>query len=342
MLKKYREGKATEEEILIIEQWYRSLGKDNAGDTEIENLNVSGERIWNNIEAQRSTEAAQPSKARFHMLPLFRIAVAATIVGVVVIASLWILSNKSKTKQLVSGSNSDRQLVIKENRSDTVIKINLPDGSLVQLEPHARIMYPGSFASNGREVHLEGNAFFDVEKNPSLPFNVYSDKLVTQVLGTSFYIKTDKVSNKIEVSVRTGKVSVYERGRDELSQRTGRKMNNSGVVITPNQKVTYYPELHHFITSIVEKPEVVDSSTMNANRNVFVFEDAKVSKVLEQLEKTYNISFVIENDNLGNCRFTGDIQKQDLFSKLDILSVSLGIDYEVKGTIILLKGNHCN
>ena len=85
----------------------------------------------------------------------------------------------------------------------------------------------------------------------------------------------------------------------------------------------------------------VDGSAAT-DKSSFVFEDTRLAEVLDELEKTYHISFVVENDNLKNCPFTGDVRQQDLFSKLDLICMSIGIDYEVKGTNILLRGNGCN
>jgi ferric-dicitrate binding protein FerR (iron transport regulator) len=57
---------------------------------------------------------------------------------------------------------------------------------------------------------------------------VHTGDLVTEVLGTSFTIKSYENSKSI-VLVRTGKVSVYERKNEEKQKR-------NGVILTPNKK----------------------------------------------------------------------------------------------------------
>jgi hypothetical protein len=99
-------------------------------------------------------------------------------------------------------------------------------------------------------VYLEGEALFTVSKNPNRPFFVYNNQIVTQVLGTSFTVQNK--NGKIEVAVKTGRVAVYENGEQINLNEVEQKSN--GVIITPNQKVTYYQQERHFVTSIVDQP----------------------------------------------------------------------------------------
>ncbi|HEY0897026.1 MAG TPA: hypothetical protein VGE15_10790, partial [Sphingobacteriaceae bacterium] len=48
--------------------------------------------------------------------------------------------------------------------------VNLADGSSILLSPGSRITYPISFTNlQSREVTLDGEAFFDIKKDPSKP-----------------------------------------------------------------------------------------------------------------------------------------------------------------------------
>jgi hypothetical protein len=70
----------------------------------------------------------------------------------------------------------------------------------------------------------------------------------------------------------------------------------------------------------------------------FNYHEARVAKVLEDLEKTYELEIVMENEKIKNCLFTGDLTDENLFNKLEGICLVFGADYEVKGTKILLKG----
>lgn len=82
----------------------------------------------------------------------------------------------------------------------------LPDGTHVRLNADSKLKFPASFPDSTREIHLSGEAFFDVRKNPGSPFIVFAGNLKTQVLGTSFNIKSYE-NEPVQASVVTGKVS---------------------------------------------------------------------------------------------------------------------------------------
>jgi hypothetical protein len=212
--------------------------------------------------------------------------------------------------------------------------IVLTDSSIVQLQPGAAVSYPKTFAANRREVYLEGAAFFKVTKNPARPFLVYTGTIVTQVLGTSFTVK--RMDNHFEVTVLTGKVAVYEEGNKQLH-------NKGGVVITPNEKVTYYSENHHFITSLVDNPVVVAKSDDSiAVKEPFNFDETPVLRIIQQLEETYAVQIITGNDKINHCLFSGNISGQSLYSMLDIICQAIGANYEIRGTSIILTGNGCD
>ena len=168
-------------------------------------------------------------------------------------------------------------------------------------------------------------------KNNPLVFFVYNNQIVTQVLGTSFTVKNK--NGKIEVEVKTGRVAVYENGEQINLNEVEQKSN--GVIITPNQKVTYYQQERHFVTSIVDQPAPAQKETTQpVIANYFKYNETPVSKVLKDLEDTYELEIVLENEKIKNCLFTGDLSNQNMFNKLESICVAFSSSYEIKGTRI--------
>src|SRR5690606_35590754 len=66
--------------------------------------------------------------------------------------------------------------------------VQLADGSKVWLNSGSTLKYQNSFGINNRELLLTGEAFFEVEKNPDLPFKVKTSEIDNIALGTQFNV----------------------------------------------------------------------------------------------------------------------------------------------------------
>jgi hypothetical protein len=271
---------------------------------------------------------------------------AASVLVVCLSAAALFLSKKNSAAELVAVKEEVKgeMFVNKENNGEKAERFQLEDGSFITLKPGSSVKYPEHFSADKRDVYLSGEAFFEITKNASKPFFVYNRNLVTHVLGTSFNIKTDEHNKKIEVSVVTGKVEVYERddNADEIKQR-----KNKGLIITPNQKVIYEEENKTFDATLVDVPlpiaaykDSVQVAPVKAP-SAFIFESERFESIIKALQITYGVNIEVEDENINNCLFTGDITDQNLYKKLDILCQSLNDTYEVKGTSILIRGKGC-
>lgn len=296
---------------------------------------IAQEIVRNIYKSEKNTAKILPLKQKPKQL--WRWMAAASLI--LIAASLYFFSfNNSKTKERFA-SLIPASTVIKENTSDTSQQIILSDGSTVTLNSKSIIHYPVNFNAAQREVYLEGAAFFQVAKNPEKPFLVYYNNIITKVLGTSFTINTNQKTGNIEVSVKTGRVQVYE--NEKIIK------NNSdahSVIVTPNQKAIYQIDKRLLETSLADKPELIRNNESNSPEKeikAFVYEQEKVGKIFKQLEKAYGIEIIMENANLNNCVFTGDVTSQDLFTKLKIICLTTNSSFEVNGTKILIKGKGC-
>ena len=208
----------------------------------------------------------------------------------------------------------------------------MEDGTIICLHPGSKTSFPKHFNKDKREVYLEGEAFFKVSKNPTRPFFVYNNQVVTRVLGTSFIVKT--FGEQTEVIVKTGRVAVYKN-----NQHANR---SDQVIITPNEKVVYDNKRKDFVISLVKDPLIiVTEGAVENNQSVqFAFDDMPLNSVLSVLEKAYGIQIMMENEKLNSRLMTGDISGHTFFNKLELICQSIGASYEVKGTVVWIKGGH--
>lgn len=332
LLQRYVEGKSTAEEKDLIEQWYELLGDDELPAIQESELMQIESRLWDKIKPR----VAEPAIIRpLYTKTWFKWSVAAAIVLCISLTFLWNdHSSRDNIYAAVPGFYKEQT-----NKSGKPVSVTLEDGTVITLENGSGIKYPEHFAAEKREVYLNGNAFFNVSKNPNRPFYVYSTKIVTHVLGTSFKITTSENGTISEVAVRTGRVEVYE-NTDAKDKSFSKKTN--GVVLTPNQKVTYSKKENHFETSLVEAPVPVLTAKDSSSKIIsFTFDDTPLAVVLSSISREYGIDIMVESDNLNNCPFTGEIKEQDLYTKLDIICQVIKASYEIKGTTILIRGKGC-
>jgi transmembrane sensor len=329
LLKRYTDGKCSLEEIEKVNQWFTKIADDNLELNEFEKSHVS-ERILAKIRQKLpSASPGRPVKRNF--VPTM-LKVAASIL-LVAVAGYYLLPEALSVKPSEAAqSTSTSESVQVRNTADKVLAVALPDSSVVSLEPGAEISYASDWSSPKREVRLIGEAFFDVVKDSKRPFYVYGGDVVTKVLGTSFTVKAAKDAESIEVSVRTGKVSVYEGTQQAHSVK-------SGVILTPNEKVEFFVSDKHWVTSLVQEPKPLPTSNKEVD---FVFSDAPLNRIMTSIEQTYSIDIIVENEPAYSaCTFTGDVSMMELYDLLDVICKSTGTNYEVKGTKILISGTGC-
>ncbi len=335
LLKRYVEGKCSDEEKHLIDQWYQLLDDSSLMPVSETEMDAIEERLWNKIHNKINKKNKNINIKVYPII--FKISVAAVLIALIGLGIYYLMPSKKFSENYKAVTNIEGLEHIK-NETTTNKKVVLEDGSSITLQPGAAIAFPKKFRADKREVFLNGIAYFKVSKNAERPFYVYDDNIITQVLGTSFYIR--KINQQIEVDVLTGRVAVFENNNIK-DNKTGK---TNGVVITPNQKVTYTSN-HQFITSLVENPVPVPVEKKE-DKNIpvvkFLYDDALVSRVLNDLQQQYKIEFIVENEKINQCSFTGDITEQTLYNKLDLLCQAIQANYEIRGTSIVIDGKGCN
>ncbi|GAB3985505.1 FecR family protein [Spirosoma daeguense] len=335
LLAKFLRGECSDEERVLLDQWYASLDTESQSVSEQEKALLLA-RNWDALRSRTVAQTpAQP--VRFWWRPVWAAA------AVVVLASglAWYFLSQPAAlnripNQMASGVRS-LTLTKRVNTSEQPERITLSDGSVVTLQPGSQIQYPQPFSGAKREVTLVGEAFFDVQKNPQKPFFVYANDLVTKVLGTSFRVKAYPNDRDVTVAVRTGRVSVYS---PKLATQTKASADPEtiGVVLAPNQQVTFQGLEQRLVKTLVEKPVML---IPKAEQTSFTFQNAPVSSILTAIEKTYGIDVVYDEDILANCFITTALDQEDLYGKLTIICKLMGATYKVIDAQIVITGPGC-
>ncbi|WP_460960741.1 FecR family protein [Spirosoma litoris] len=327
LLTKYQNGEASDSERTQVEAWYDAL------DAEAElTRSASDKRAFIEHYWQQLAEQIRPStNVRAMPIGLYRLAAAAVLVLGIGLSWYFLMNPGRETDSgRLTAQTGKLELVRKTNESDQPIRVALSDGSVITLKPGSQVQYPSMFTGNRREVQLNGEAFFEVTKNPEQPFLVYANGLVTKVLGTSFTIVAKADKPTAEVVVRTGRVAVY--------QQTDNQAAASDMVLKPNEKATYFLADKRIVKSLADHPVVLRPEAIKTH---FVFDDTPVARVFRELDDVYGIHISFDEQALVNCTLTANLANQPLSAQLDMICLSIGATYQTKGTQIQVSSRGC-
>ena len=208
-------------------------------------------------------------------------------------------------------------------------RVALPDGSAVTLAPASTLRYPRAFAGTRRRVYLTGEGFFEVFHDAHHPFSVYTEQVVTTVLGTSFRVRAYAGQAEVQVQVRTGAVRVTSR-----RALPGAATSAASLVVRPNQQAVYLAAAGQLRREVMARPVLLAPQT-------FVFDDRPVAEVLEALQQAYGIAIEYDAAALRHCTLNLSLGQEPLFSKLDIICEALGASYEKADGRILFHSPPC-
>jgi len=215
LLGRYTQGEANETEKALVEAWYKSYQSEESKPLEEPEKERIRASLQKNLQIITGEQNAPKSKHIF----LYRIAAGITLLCA---AGIFYYIQRVHMPAV-----HDNPYNVVATTTGVVRRIVLPDSSVVWLNAASRIRVQSAFNGPNREVYLdEGEAFFDVQKNPKKPFIVHTAGLDVNVLGTSFDVHSYRAAPEVRVTVSTGRVSVNDK-------------QQSLAVLTPNQQLRY-------------------------------------------------------------------------------------------------------
>ena len=235
---------------------------------------------------------------------------------------------------LVRSFEAKNKLIEVKNNEAVPIIITLEDGSKIHLSKNSKISYPVHFEKESRTVFLSGEAFFDIAKNPKKPFFVYSNEIITKVLGTSFTIKAFEKDANVTVSVKTGRVNVYNQRRINVSDP-----ETKGIILIPNQKGIFNRETENLSKALVEKPLPLGNLEIkNFNQS---FDEVPVTQIINSLSNLYGIKIIYNEEQLSKCVITTRFKNEPLYDKLDLICQLIGGTYKEVDAQIIIESKGC-
>ncbi|WP_421826022.1 FecR family protein [Larkinella sp.] len=232
-------------------------------------------------------------------------------------STLPIALNQPKTATFAPNTPTKEETVPRGKRKS----LRLSDGSVVKLNSDTKIRFPNAFGQAVRTVALQGEAFFDVERDESKPFVISVGNLRIKVLGTSFNVKNYDDENEVEITVRSGRVSVNLNAQ-----------SSTPIILIKDQKLIYSKSTESF--RITDVNAVQESSWVNGSLQ---FNNTPMISVERTLEKWYDVDIIIENKTLYQTSFTGVHLNESLDSMLESITYAIDAQYEINGKTVIIR-----
>ncbi|MDD2512464.1 MAG: DUF4974 domain-containing protein [Proteiniphilum sp.] len=231
------------------------------------------------------------SNVHIHLLRFWQIAAACLLIAL--LSTLYFSSNETpKTPDLIE------QYV----PTAKTVRLTLPDGTEVQMNSTATLLYPERFTGACRSVYLIGEANFKVAKNEQQPFIVKSDDFQVTALGTEFNMKAYPGDSILSATLLSGSVEV--------------KFNNltSALVLHPSEQITYNKSTKK---ELISHPDINEITAWQ--RGEIVFKSSTMEEIITVLERKYPYSFVYSQNTLKEDRYT--LRFKDTTSLQEVMEV---------------------
>ena len=204
-------------------------------------------------------------------------------------------------------------------RGSKVIQITLSDGTKVWLNSESSMRYPTAFTGSERVVEVTGETYFEVAKNPVMPFHVRKDGMEVTVLGTHFNLNTYAEEFDMKVTLLEGAVQVTSGEKDMVQLKPGEQsqLNNDGQL------------------TMVKS---VDMEGVMAWKNgKFDFgEKTDIGTIMRELARWYKLD--LEYKGQFYHHFGGSISRDvNLSQVLKVLEATGGVHFEVSGNKVVVK-----
>ncbi|MBL4560693.1 MAG: FecR family protein [Labilibaculum sp.] len=305
---KYLSGVASEQEVKNLFQWINTSPENRKDFIEMKKnwaltsvANENDEVVWQNFILAKQ----KFSKNKFFKRQFIQIAASILLIFSLGFATKSLVSKKSK---LWYSSNT-----IIEVPAGEMSKLTLSDGTSVILNSGTTFSYSGNFSKGERIVQLDGEAFFDVEKDSKHPFIIKTKLLDFKVYGTSFNIEAYPESNQVSTTLVEGSLGFVNKKGDELGK------------LVPGENL-----LCKGIDNKINISNVSLDLYTSWKEGTIIFRNEKLENVAAKLERWYNVEIVIRSPKLANELYFGTVMKNKPIDQiLEVLQVASSLKYQI-------------
>lgn len=288
-------------------------------------MNVS-ESTWNNIETKIKSQKKifSISNATWWM---------AAAILLLAVATFVFIYQKPFSKN-AAAKNISAVVTTPESKQN----FYLPDGTHIWLHGNSKISFnKNNFGKAIREVNLIGEAFFDVTKNPKVPFVIHAGVVNITVKGTAFNVKAYPGQRNIETTLLRGLIEI-----------TTAQNRNKKIYVKPNEKIIIPANITSVKNQTTDTAKIFAITQVQNNADKILPETAWMKNKLEfnnetfeelapEMDSWFNVNIQFANDEIKTKRFSGVIEKETLEQTMQALQLSYHFNYTINNNTITIQ-----
>ncbi|MBT6004740.1 MAG: FecR family protein [Prolixibacteraceae bacterium] len=283
------------------------LEKTELPDSSSANFNQLFNRLWSKINEKKK-------EPRIIKVNSFIKIAAAVVIGLFV--GFYFAYLKTDNAPIYYSAHSPR---------GSISEIILPDESIIFLNSDSRIQYKCDDKKGIREVHLQGEAWFDVKKDKKKPFIVHTPFYDINVTGTQFDVKAYNSDDKITTTLEEGEVRISSSENFNLENE---------ITLTPGEQVVLNKDTKKAIIKTVNTKWF---TSWKDNKLIFV--NMSLKDLIVLLERKYGVDIEVKNDALLDLHFDGTIKNETILEILEIIKKTLPVNYKITEQKIEISAN---
>jgi ferric-dicitrate binding protein FerR (iron transport regulator) len=200
----------------------------------------------------------------------------------------------------------------------------LSDGTKVWLNAASSMRFPTAFKGNERKVEITGEAYFEIAKDPAMPFKVIAVGGEIRVLGTHFNVNAYADESTVKTTLLEGAVAVQK--------------ENARLVLSPGQQAKFRPQTQ---SSGSDKPitliKDVDTGHETAWKDGFFwFDNTDLPTLMRQVARWYDVEVEFKG-NVTDDSFSGKVSRSVPLSRLLKVLEQYEINFKVEGKKIIIS-----
>lgn len=307
LLYRFFEGYCTPEEVGAIRKWMET-SPENKDEFYYEAKLFDAIGLLQPEEARVNIRSPKPRSVTIKLMKV-------AVVLIILLTAGWSYVHYFK-------HHSQQSMIVVDVPAGEKTNIILSDGTKIWLNACTRMQYSEIFGKDMREIILDGEAYFEVAKDPKHPFIVRTRQYDVEALGTSFNINAYDCESEFTTSLIEGSVKIMSSGdaEQQLTLEAGQMVSNKN--------------------GLLESESIKNFDVYRWRDGLICFDNIPFIEVMKTFEKCYAFEIQMENKRVEKYFCTGKFRQTDgIVHALKVLQKDANFTFEKKANanIILIK-----